>query len=228
MPGTSEPRLERIGHRGIPAERVENTLAGFTLALDLGAHAIELDTHVSSDGVVVVHHDETVQGQAISSLTWKALSAIDLGEGARIPTLDEVLVAVGKRGTVYVEIKGSGIEKAVVAAIRGHSTAVALHSFDQAAVERVSQLAPDVPRGILLDRAVSNPIQTMKRAVERTGARDVWPHWSLVSADLVSAAGELGARVIVWTVNTPDRASHLRSLGVAGICTDDVRILVNL
>ena len=42
------------------------------------------------------------------------------------------------------------------------------------------------------------------------------------------AADDLGARVIVWTVNTVDRARHLESLGVTGICTDDVRILANL
>jgi glycerophosphoryl diester phosphodiesterase len=228
MASPSERRIERIGHRGIPAERLENTLSGFVLAMDLGADAVELDAHVSADGTVVVHHDETISGRPIASMTWKELQSVDLGGGVRVPTLDEVLVAAANRATVYVELKGSGIEESVATVVRRHTTAVALHSFDHAAVERASRFAPELPRGILLESGVTNPVQAMRRAVERTGARDVWPHWSLVSADLVKAAGDLGARIIVWTVNTPQRASHLHSLGVAGICTDDVRILANL
>ena len=228
MPSSPERALERIGHRGIPVERLENTLAGFVLAVELGANAVELDTHVSADGVVVVHHDETVRGEAIADLTWTELSALDLGDGVRMPTLDEVLDALAGRATVYIELKGAGIEDRVIATVRKHSATVALHSFDHAAVERASRAAPDIPRGILLDRAVSNPIQAMRRAVERTGARDVWPHWSLVSADLVRAADDLGARVIVWTVNTAEKAKHMRSMGVSGICSDDIRILANL
>ena len=228
MPSPPDRRLERIGHRGIPAERLENTLAGFLLAVELGADAVELDAHVSADGVVVVHHDETVHGEAITDLTWTELSALDLGDGVRMPTLDEVLGALAGRSTIYIELKGAGIEDRVIATVRKHSGTVALHSFDHAAIQRASRAAPDIPRGILLDRAVTNPIQAMRRAVELTGARDVWPHWSLVSADLQRAADELGCRVIVWTVNTLERAKHLRSLGVAGICSDDVRILANL
>ena len=228
MASPPERRIERIGHRGIPAERMENTIGGFTRAMDLGADALELDTHVSADGVVVVHHDETVGDRPVASMSWAELSRVDLGEGAGIPALDDVLVAAANRAAVYVELKGAAIEEKVVACVRRHATAVALHSFDHAAVERAMKLAPDIPRGILLDRAISNPIQAMRRAVERAKARDVWPHWSLVSAELVRAADDLGVRVIVWTVNTPDRARHLQSLGVTGICTDDVRILANL
>ena len=139
-----------------------------------------------------------------------------------------MLVALAGKATVYVEMKGANVEEHVVAVVRRHSTPVALHSFDHAAVERARVVAPDIPRGILLDRAISNPIQTMRRAIERTAARDVWPHWSLASSDLVRAATDLGSRVIVWTVNSADSARHMQSLGVAGVCTDDVRILANL
>lgn len=220
--------LERIGHRGIPAEVLENTLPGFLRAVELGADAVELDTHLTRDQVVIVHHDEVISGRPITSLTWTEVEKVELAGGAGVPTLDAVLLALAGRATVYVELKGAGIEEAVVTAVRRHSTAVALHSFDHSAIERVSRSDPDIPRGILLDRGVSNPIQAMKRAIERTGARDVWPHWSLASAELVRAADELGARVIVWTVNTADRARHMQTLGVAGVCSDDVRILANL
>jgi len=61
--------------------------------------------------------------------------------------------------------------------------------------------------------------------VQRIGAREVWPHYSLVDADLVARARALGARTIVWTVNDAAEARRLAGLGVDGICTDDVRLL---
>ena len=154
MASPPETPLERIGHRGIPAERLENTLPGFVLAVERGASAVELDTHVSSDGVVVVHHDDAVRGEAIAAQPWSVLQTVDLGDGARIPTLDQVLVALSGKATVYVEMKGAKIEEHVVGVVRRHSTTVALHSFDHAAVERARAIAPEIARGILLDRAV--------------------------------------------------------------------------
>jgi len=68
----------------------------------------------------------------------------------------------------------------------------------------------------------------MKDAARRTNARDVWPHHSLVDSPFMSAASALGLRVVAWTVNTAHDASRLSALGVAGLCTDDVRLLANL
>mgnify|MGYP000664832148 CR=1 FL=1 len=45
------------GHRGTRGLAPENTLAGFTKALELGVTTLELDTGITKDGVVVVHHD---------------------------------------------------------------------------------------------------------------------------------------------------------------------------
>ena len=49
-----------IGHRGASYDAPENTLAAFRLARDLGADAIEFDAKLSRDGVVVIHHDRTL------------------------------------------------------------------------------------------------------------------------------------------------------------------------
>jgi glycerophosphoryl diester phosphodiesterase len=45
------------GHRGARGLAPENTLAGFSKALELGVTTLELDTGVTKDGVVVIHHD---------------------------------------------------------------------------------------------------------------------------------------------------------------------------
>src|SRR3954471_868942 len=46
-----------FAHRGGSALAPENTIAAFDNGLALGADGVELDVHLSRDGVVVVHHD---------------------------------------------------------------------------------------------------------------------------------------------------------------------------
>jgi len=222
---TPSTAVERIGHRGAPREALENTLPAFARALERRADGIELDVHLSSDGVVVVHHDDVVGSHPIRSTPWNTLRSLELRDGARVPRLQDVLELVGDRATVYIELKGREVDGPAIAVARQSGRRYAVHSFDHATIERVATTAPDVARGVLLDEGTADPVAAMRAAVSRTRARDVWPHWSLVDERFTSAAAALGVRVLVWTVNTADRASALRDLGVQGLCTDDLRLL---
>ena len=53
-----EPLL--IGHRGASAIAPENTIAAFQAAIVAGADGIESDVRLSSDGVPVIIHDDTL------------------------------------------------------------------------------------------------------------------------------------------------------------------------
>ena len=53
-----KPILE--AHRGFSGRFPENTLRSFREAVAEGARSIELDIHASSDGQLIVMHDETV------------------------------------------------------------------------------------------------------------------------------------------------------------------------
>lgn len=71
-------------HRGGAALRPENTIASFDHGLSLGADGLELDVHLSSDGIVVVHHDDTLDRTTggtgfVSSFTAVELAAVDAG-----------------------------------------------------------------------------------------------------------------------------------------------------
>ena len=218
---------EPVGHRGIPHLWPENTLRGFELAVECGAEAIELDVHRTSDGEVVVHHDPVAGGMSIISTPWKTLSEVRLAKDERIPRLTDVFRSVGSRVTVYIELKGQDVERAAIDVARKTGGSFAVHSFDHDAVGRAAAYAGDVPRGILLDKGTPDAISAMQEAVRRVDARDVWPHRTLVDISFVQAARAIGARVIVWTVNEAAEARRLKTLGVDGICGDDVRILVN-
>src|ERR1700719_4044216 len=92
------PKPEKISHRGAHQTLPENSIPAFLRAIELGADAIELDVHATSDGVVIVHHDPnvTAPGQPQSrlvDLSASELSRFPLNDGIEIPTLTAVLSA---------------------------------------------------------------------------------------------------------------------------------------
>ena len=220
-------RPEVIAHRGASDERPENTMVAFLRALELGAEAIELDVHATSDGVVVVHHDPAIRLGRQEDPAALVVSICDerfdeLRElrvkGEPIPTLDDVLRQVAGRATVYIEVKGHGIEEAVVASIRRSAAPerCAVHSFDHTVARRVHELAPEVPTGILLASYLVDPAHALKSA----GARDYWQHWELVDDALADAVHEAGGRLIAWTPWDSHDLIQLADDGVDGLCVD--------
>src|SRR3954463_2639746 len=97
-PGSPRHPVEWIGHRGAPREYPENTLPAFQRAIELGADAIELDVHVTFDGVPIVHHDPQLRGsapRALATMTWSEVARVELVSGIAVPSLQQVLDAVG-------------------------------------------------------------------------------------------------------------------------------------
>lgn len=230
MAQDSSARPARIAHRGAPREYPENTLPSFARAVELGADGIELDVHTTRDGVVVVHHDPVprataanrrLAGRPIADLTHDQLRGFSVAPGVGIPTLTDVLSLVGEAAVVYVELKGAGIERQVIDVIQESTARCAVHSFDHAAVARAKRLAPEIRRGLLFSRRPRDPAASLQGA----GALDAWPEWPLVDQDFMTSVRRIGGSVIAWTVNDAAAARHLTSIGVDGLCTDDVRLI---
>ena len=218
----SRRTVERIGHRGAPREFPENTLPSFERAIELGADAIELDVHVTADGVPIVHHDPATRAnRLLAEMTWWEAAHVELAPGIFIPSLEQVLATVAQRATVYIELKGRGAEQLSIDVIRRSGARCAVHSFDHDAIARASRIAPQLRSGILFDEYPANVVQSMRD----TSALDVWPQWELIDERLVRAVHYAGGRIIAWTVNSQSAATTLIALGVDGLCGDDVRIL---
>ena len=199
----------------------ENTLASFALALDADADGIELDVHATADGVVVVHHDPTLSNAAAIGELSHRLLLRETRESSQIPTLSEVCDLVRGRAELFVEIKGEGIERLVTAALAGYTGTCAIHSFDYALIHRLAREGTFHRLGILYEQMEGEPLAAMASV----GALDLWPHHSRVTRELVDDVHSIGGRVIPWTVNDESDVRRLSSLGVDGICTDDVRTL---
>jgi glycerophosphoryl diester phosphodiesterase len=221
------PPIEIIAHRGASRDRPENTVAAFTRAVELGADGIELDVHLSADGVLIVHHDaiprhapsRAVAHRDIRSLTVEELRAFRVG-GEPIPTLAEALDAVVGRLTVYCELKGPGTASAAVALLAPRHAAAAVHAFDHRQIAVARGLAPGLARGVLEASYHIVPTDSMASV----GARDLWQAAELIDLELVEAVHGRSGRVVAWTVDDPVMMRRLAALGVDALCTNDVAL----
>ena len=106
-----------VAHRGAHNDLIpENTLEAFERALNLNCYGIEFDVHACADGVLVVHHDETLKriwghDVAIKTLRFEALRALV----PDIPSLAEVIAQYGKKLHLYIELKSPFIATTALA-----------------------------------------------------------------------------------------------------------------
>ena len=103
--------MQIIAHRGASGLAPENTLKAMSLALDLGAKAIELDVQWA-DGELWVFHDRRLErctnGQGVlTGQSREYLASLDAGDGERIPTLWQVMALVAGRCELHIELKGA-------------------------------------------------------------------------------------------------------------------------
>lgn len=231
-----------IAHRGASAYAPENTLAAFNLAFEMGADGIELDVTLTQDSVPVVIHDDTVDRTtngkgAVKKLTLEQIKQLDASytfekyRGEKIPTLHDVLQAIGKRGIVNIELKSTtfktdGIEAATLAVIQkiGNFDNIIISSFNPFALQRMHHLEPRLPRGLLY--APNLPIY-LRRAWLRPLARAtaMHPHFTMIDEKFVAWAKSKRFKINTWTVDDPVEMKRLRDLGVDAIITNTPDVL---
>jgi glycerophosphoryl diester phosphodiesterase len=235
-------RVWVVGHRGAMGHCPENTLASFERGLELGADWIELDVHMSRDGVLVVIHDETVDRTTnghglVRDHSLAELKALDAGSwfgpeyaGQRIPTLDEVLAWARQRNTIVdIEIKNApifyaGIEAAIIEALDRYDMAerVIVISFDHAAVQSLKALDARIATGVLY---AGRPVDAGAGMARAARADAVLPHWAYVTAEDVGAAHAAGLSVAPWVSSDPEVLRQLIAAGVDAIGTNHPDVL---
>jgi glycerophosphoryl diester phosphodiesterase len=209
-----------IAHRGASAYEFENSLAAFRAAAPRGADAVELDIHATSDGALIVHHDEAIDGTHITRSPLAGIQALRLPNGEPVPTLEEALDAISPALQVFIEVKSlpPQFDGRLFAALdKGANKArCAAHGFDHRIVSRLGLERPTLPRGVLLSSYPIRPLEVL----EDTGATVLWEDQAMIDAGLVEAVHGGGYRVFAWTVNTEDEMRRLVELGVDGICSN--------
>jgi glycerophosphoryl diester phosphodiesterase len=244
-----------FAHRGGSALAPENTIAAFDHGLALGADGLELDVHLSRDGVVVVHHDRlldrttNLQGP-IAARTAEELARADAGwhfrrddafpfrgRGIGVPTLPDVL-ALYRDVPIIIELKDGSVAlaRAVLAVVRAANAVnrVCIASFPLEGLREIRASEPSI--------ATSAARAEVKRALWRSWFRLSLARagydgfqvpersglWRVVSPRFMRAAHRAGLGVQVWTVDTIADATRLLGYGVDALITDRPDAIVPL
>lgn len=207
-----------VGHRGSPQDATENTLASFLKAVEAGADAVELDVHLSADGVPIVHHDpdlgRTVGGEGpVGERTAAELAALG------VPTLADVLRAVPLPIDVELKVDGLRAEElpaAVAEVVRraGALDRVLATSFDPFLASAYAELAGR-PAGWVAFYPV-----TPEEAADFPRLEHVLLAHEAATEEVVTALRAKGRVVHAWTVNDAEEARRLVARGVSGVITD--------
>lgn len=241
-PALSLGKPQVFAHRGGAALRPENTLLAFDHGMSLGADGLELDVHLSRDGVVVVHHDSTLERTTsgrgpLAALTADELARLDAGyhvagfRGATggVPTLRQVLQRYPS-ASLIIELKVNHpiLAHKTIDEVRsaGAIERVAIGSFGTGVLRAARAYEPRLLTGasreetrLALYRSrihwpVRHPPNDAFQVPELSGSTRV------VSPRFVKHAHVRGIAVQVWTVNDANDMRRLLDWGVDGLITD--------
>ncbi|MDW0112570.1 glycerophosphodiester phosphodiesterase family protein [Sporosarcina saromensis] len=248
-----------VAHRGASTYEPENTLPAFKLAENLDADYIELDIQLTKDGELVVMHDKDVKRttesegkiQQATVAELKQLTADEKkgGEKAdhtlpeeayKVPTLKEVIEAVGERVHFIIELKNTkeyiGIEAKLVEFMEEHALIgpdqngmpkVIVHSFNKRALKQIHKLAPNIPLLQLISFDEGEEAEVDEKEVQdiQTYAKGIGVTYEALTPAFVNTMHGKNLAVFAYTVNDETAALRLQAMGVNGIHTDQPDLL---
>lgn len=229
-----------IAHRGAGKLAPENTLAAFREGARHGYRAFECDVKLSADGIPFLLHDATLnrttpERGVAGERSWAELSRIDAGAwhsrayaGEPIPSLDALSrYVIANRFALNIEIKptpgqelltGQVVGREVLRLWEGSGLLPLFSSFQPEALAGALETAPELPRGLLLDK-ISQGWLDQALSLQ---CRAVITNYALMNHALVEQLHAAGLKALVYTVNDPASAQWLMANGVDGIITDAV------
>lgn len=227
-----------IAHRGAKANAPENTLISMQRAHDEGARWVEFDVKLTADRHPIVIHDETLDRTtsgrgAVRAHTLDAIQKFDAGSwfnasfaGERVPTLADTLDFLAARSMGFnLEVKpcpGLERETAEVALAmvksrwRADLPQPVISSFSAESLRAARDVAPDLPRGYLVDKIPAD----WRSHAEAAACATVHPGTRHLTEPQLRAIKQAGYAALVWTVNDPARARELLTWGADSVITD--------
>jgi glycerophosphoryl diester phosphodiesterase len=225
-----------FAHRGGMTLGPENTLPTFDAGMRAGADGLELDVHLSADGVVVVHHDTTLERTTRGAGPVAAQTAAELSR-LEVPTLRDVLRRY-REARVIIEMKVDATEI-------GDAVAREVRAAD--AVDRVCAAGYGARALAAARRALPEMASSAHRAEAQRALRRTWVCWPLRSCEwqgyqVPECAGRLrvvsprfiryahlaGLKVQVWTVDEEVDMRRLLDWGVDALISNRPALAVSV
>jgi glycerophosphoryl diester phosphodiesterase len=239
-----------IAHQGGDGVWPGNTLFAFEHAVELGVDVIETDLRQTRDGVLVISHDESVDGKSngvgkVADLTYAQLQKLDAaynwspeegptfpyrGQGITYVSLEEVFKAFpDMRFNIDMKQNDPPIYSAFCDLVRKYNMQdkVIAASFSHQNTVAFRKLCPEVT-------TAADETETRTFVFMNFAYLGAWysPDFkafqvpvrssgiTILTPHFVRAAHDRGVRVDAWTIDETWEMKHLLEMGVDGIITD--------
>jgi len=234
------------GHAGYSQVYPGNTMLALRKAYEEGCNGIEFDVRTSSDGVLCLMHDETVDRTTdgtgyIHEMTWAEIQQLDAGSwygaqfaGERVPSFEEVLdYFKDKPAFLFPEIEyhPSYWNIAAKAADMIHAKQmdhqVSIGCFTKEATVQALRRNPYI-KGVMTSSSGSPDIASLITTAKASGISQLAVIYTSIDTTMVSAIHAAGLEISAWT---PDATADIQSmidLGVDGITSNYCDRLVSL
>lgn len=232
-----------MAHRGFSLDGLENSMAAFAAAVDLGFRYLETDAHATSDGVAVALHDDSLDRTTdahglVRELPWREVRAARIGGVEPVPLLADLL-GTWPDVRVNIDVKEAAAVFPVAEVIertRAHDR-VLVASFSaarrRATVRRLTRpVVTSASTGemarFLAAARLHRSVDWLRREVDCLQVPVLRRPVTVVDERTVAAAHAAGLPVHVWTVNDPAEMSRLLDLGVDGLISDRADLLAGV
>jgi glycerophosphoryl diester phosphodiesterase len=250
-PYLAAPYPRAMAHRGWHIGELagmENSMTSFRRALAEGYRYLEIDVHATSDGVVVVCHDSSLNRTTdasgpIAAQSWEVVRTARVRGREAVPSLREVLDELPE-ALLNIDVKADSAVEPTLALVTELNAwdRICLASFSPDRLARmrevgggklISACSPTEALGLRtrgwLRRAGLGRMTGLRAFAPLAGQLAQVPvrHGPVTVVDhsVVAAAHEAGIEVHVWTINDADQMRRLLDLGVDGLISDRPDVL---
>lgn len=223
-----------IGHRGMPHVAPENTLPSYQRAYDNNITIWETDLDLTSDGIWVLMHDNTVDRTtdgtgSINSLTLEQVKKLNIDisdsiyQGTKVPTFEEWILLAKKLNCLpFAELKRLNATeeeiKTIVDIVKKYNMEekFAFCSFGNAVLEKVRKYSFKIQLWWISNDITQDTINWCKRV----GNAHLYPENNVITKEKVLFANSQGINIATWTVNDSETAQKLFDYGVCLVASD--------
>lgn len=225
LAGIRAKSLTTFAHRGFAADAPENTVPAVRGAADR-ADGIEIDVRRCGSGELVCLHDPDVErftgdSTPVGDIAWATLRKVEVGDGATVPRLEDVLDAVPGDVLLNIELKERGLA-ADALAVAGRDR-VLFSAFDPAVLRevRATEGGGEIPLAY-----VTRSARGACAIADRFDCVAIHPRADLLfRSAIVPRAHRRGLSVNAWTVDTRLETLALALAGADGVFADSARCL---
>jgi len=215
--------MKIIGHRGARGLAPENTLVALEKAIDYDVDEVEFDVRVTSDNVVVLHHDKALMDAsgALFDIDQHSLAELRLHK-PDLALLMDAITTINHRVPMLIEIKPGVNIKPVIAVIKTclqvgwQPQEMIFGSFSYKILRQLHTTLPEIPT-VVIERWSGIRAQYRARQLNTKliSINQRWLWWGFIRAMSSS-----GYDLYAYTLNDPVKARRWAKYGLAGVVTD--------